>query len=292
MFSQIFVNFLTQQEYLTPEQAEDVLDAQKTTMVRIGTLAEEERLMTYSDVEKVNRLQASQNVCFGDIAVEEGYLTERQLWALLKKQPSEHILLKQILRDKGYMSAWEVGFALNEFKEDLRVTDDEFASLQRNGVEVYIKHIAGMYDINTQNLVMNEFAELFITITMRLIDRNLLVKKAYKMKPGAVKYATVQRCGGGAHFTFAFSSADADAATRFACAYSKLSLDALDEDARDSLRKFLNCVDTYVVSELSNLGKLELDIEAPEYFDELDIPSETLVLPFSLSIGDFCVFVL
>jgi len=292
MFNQIFVNYLAQEGRLTQAQAAEVLLVQRNTRIRIGTLAEEEKLMTPEQVEQVNRLQASQNARFGDIAIQKGYLTDWQLADLLKKQPSEHVMLKQILYDKGYMTHTQTDDAIDAFKGYLNLPEDDFISLQKNGVAAYVKHIAGVKGIDTSYLVMSEYAEMFLTLVMRLIDKDIFVKPAIKMPAGGVKLTAAQKCQGDASVTLAFSQSDEEAALKFAAAYSKLQLTAFDEDVQDSLKEFLNCVNGLVVSELSNLGKLELDIDVPEYFDELNVPENTLILPFSLSIGDFCLFLL
>jgi CheY-specific phosphatase CheX len=286
MFNQIFVSYLNQEKILSPEQSREVLEVQKNTRIRIGVLAEEENLMTSQQTDQVNRLQTSQNARFGDIAIQKDFLTQEQLDALLKKQPREHIILKQILCDKGYLDSQQADNALDGFKSSLGVSDEDFSLLQDGNIEAYIKHIAKI-----DESLMGEFAKMFITLTFRLIDREVMVKEAYKTTLASAKYIVTQRCFGDAEGFFSFSSADSASAIKFAEAYSKFTLDTLDEDARESLKEFMNCVCGLVISELSNSGRMELDIDVPAYFDDLSLGREVTVLPFSIPIGEFCVFI-
>jgi len=288
MFNQIFVSKLSQKNILTPEQAREVLDAQKNTRIRIGVLAEEENLMTSQQVETVNRLQASLNARFGDIAVQKGYLTDEQVMYLLKKQPREHIILKQIICDKQIMDAAQFDRALDDFKLSLGVDDETFDKLLANDAGTYILHIAG---IDCGDLLMSEYTKLFITLVIRLIDREVLVKKAYTAKLNSLKYLAVQKTAGDATAVFAFSSANELSAKCFAESYAKDSFDTFDEDAEDSLTEFLNCVTGMLVSELSNSGTMELDIEPPGFFTEPPSSQEVIVFPFDLSFGKFCLYI-
>jgi CheY-specific phosphatase CheX len=288
MFNQIFVSDMSQTKVLTPEQAKEALDAQKNTRIRVGTIAVEENLMTPQQVETVNQLQASLNARFGDIAVQKGYLTEEQVMYLLKKQPREHIILKQILCDKQIMDADRFERALNDFKVSLGVDDEVFDKLQSNDAGTYISHIAG---IDCGNLIMSEYAKLFVTLLIRLIDREVLVKKAYTANPDSLKLVATQKAVGDATVSFAFSSADDISAKSFAESYAKCSFDTFDEDVEDSLMEFLNCVIGMMVSELSNKDIMELDIEPPEFSIKSQSDAEVLVLPITLSFGEYYLYV-
>ena len=290
MFNQIFVSYLEKKNAVTPEQAKEVLEAQKNTKIRIGTLAVEENLMTPQQVEFVNEMQASKNMRFGDIAVEKGYLTKEQMYALLNKQPKEHLVLKQILNDKQYMQPNQFERDLNNFKFSLGINDKEFDRLLDNDVGAYITYAAGV-ETSGENFVMNEFFKIFVATSVRLIDREVHVKKSLDPIPGSFQFVAEQNAVGDASFTFSFAAADSGSAKKFAECFAKASFNAFDGDAQDSMKEFLNCICGLLISELSNTGKMELDIEVPEYYDELPIDFETVVLPLSLSIGDFYIFV-
>ena len=65
----------------------------------------------------------------------------------------------------------------------------------------------------------------------------------------------------------------------------------MDEDGQDSLKEFLNCVAGMLIAEFSNAKIMELDIEVPEYGEDKKLAEETLIIPFSLPMGDFILTV-
>ena len=294
MFNQIFVSYLTGKNTVSKEQAKEVLEVQKNTRIRIGVLAVEEKLMTPEQVEQVNGLQASKNMRFGDIAVDEGYLTKEQLGSLLTKQPREHIILKQILCDRKYIDSEKFDTALNDFKSELGVCGGEFEKLLDNDIAAYISHI-GKIDCN--DLILSEYTKLFTAYIIRFIDRDVFVKEAVKIniKPGIYKFAVGQNVTGGASVTLMFASDELNAAQKFAETYAKFTFDdeaTREEDTQDAVKEFLNCVSGLLISELSNSGKMELDLKVPEYYPSGELSfGETVVLPLSVSAGDFYVFV-
>ena len=292
MFNQIFVSYLAQKNVITQEQAAEILEIQDNTKIRIGVLAMEEKLMTPAQVDEVNNLQASTNARFGDIAVQKGYLTKEQLEYLLNKQPKEHFILKQILTDKQYMKAEQVDTELNGFKSELNVGGEQFDKLLEGDIETYVSCIAG---IDGGSVIMKEYAKTFISLTIRFIDREFFIKKAKKARFDTSRFIVSQKAAGHAHCTFMFGAEDINSAAKFAGKFAKDTFDTsdgLNEDAQDSLKEFLNCVTGLVISDFYNDGIMELDIEAPEYSDELSIDAETLILPFSLlNAGDFYIFI-
>jgi hypothetical protein len=245
--------------------------------------------MTPQQIEQVNRLQAKQNARFGDIAVKKGFLTQEQLDCLLAKQPMEHIILKQILGDKRYLSAQQVDVALYDFHKSLGVSDGQFALLMDNEVAAFVKHIAG---IDESDILMHEFAKLFISLTLRLVEREIHIGKSYKSTLETIKYVTLQRTMGDSDHIFAFSSDCSVASKKFAEKYAKSTFSVLHYVAQDSLKEFINCVDGLVISELSNAGIMEIDIDVPEYYGEFSIDCDTTILPITLPFGEFGIFII
>jgi CheY-specific phosphatase CheX len=292
MFNQIFVDYLTQKNTIAPEQAREVLAIQNNTKIRIGVLAIEEKLMTLGQVDEVNRLQAAKNARFGDIAVEKGYLTQEQLDTLLKKQPREHIILKQVICDKQYMEPGQFDTALNDFKSELGVDNGQFENLTDNDIDTYLSCIAGL---DSGDVLMWEYARIFIATTIRCVDREFFVKKAGKNPFTTSRFVFGQDVKGDADAKLIISAEDSDSATKFAEKFSKDVFepsDELDDDVKDAVKEFLNCVNGLLISELSNSGKMELDLEIPEYYDKLSVDPETVIFPFSLlDIGEFDIFI-
>jgi len=289
MFNQIFVSYLIEKSVLTFDESEEVLEEVRDTRVRIGVLAVEADLMSQADVEYVNRLQSAKNARFGDIAIEEGYLTKEQFDGLLNNQPKSHVVLKQVLVDREYMASDEFEDALCDFQKSLRVSSEVYELLQDNNVEAFITHIAGID--KRKNIAFHKFAEIFITMVIRLVERDVFLHGVHEGHTSNLGHFISQKGHGDGEFKFAFGTNDTCAATEFAEAYCKFPINSMDEDAVDSLKEFLNCVCGVLIAELSNSKTMELDIDVPEYFKDKSLCEDALVLPFSLPKGEFCLTV-
>ena len=286
MFNQIFISYLMQQEYLSPENTAKVLDLQKHTKVRIGTLAQEAKLMTSAQIDEVNRLQAHQNARFGDIAVNLGYIRKADLDILLGKQLKEHVVLKQIICDRSFMTFDEFDDALKKFRLSLGVNNVDFSKLQENSVEAYIKHVAG---IDENDLLLTEYATTFITMALRLIDREIRIARSYKAKLLSVKNVAATQSGAR---TFYMICPDENAALKFAEAYVKDAFDGVfhffSDDAKNTIAHFLGYVAELVAKQLPPANNEEL---VSAYYDKTRVDGIVTIIPFYLNYGEFCVFV-
>lgn len=268
--------------------------AQKGAKAKLGALAVDEKMMTPEQAEEINRQQARQNAPFGELAVKSGYLTQDQLDFLLDMQPRDYIILKQTLHDKKYIAAEAVDAALAAFKEELGISAAEFNHLLTNHVDTYISKIAG---INGREApILTVFARLFITTVIRLVDKEIMVEKAVKVPHDNVPYTIALRLKGDATSALVFSAGGVSSAVEFAGKFAEgfmgASIDATDDIARDAMKEFLNCVGGLFTTELTSKTHLNLDLEVPEFIDELSVESEIVELPFSLISGGFRIFIL
>ena len=287
MFNQIFVPFLVEENLLTADQAKEVLELQKHARIRMGVLAVEEKLMSQEDVDHVNRLQASQNARFGDIAIDRGYLTKEQVEGLLNKQPREHLILKQIITDKGWINADKYDLALGTFKTSLAISYDDFEQLQDKDPEAFM-HIIGNVDNN--DVVLWDYVKTFINTTIRFIDREIRLGRAYHTQKIEFKHAVWQKCtGGGEEYTYVLATNDTKAACEFSAAYAKFPVDDMNEDGQDSFKEFLNCVGGLTTADLENRGVKTLTIEVPGYADKHVIEQHATVIPLYLPMGEFFI---
>ncbi|MCL2187353.1 MAG: response regulator [Defluviitaleaceae bacterium] len=290
MFNQIFVPFLVEENLLTADQAKEVLEQQKHARIRMGVLAVEEKMMKQDDVDYVNRLQASQNARFGDIAIDRGFLTKEQVEELLNKQPREHLVLKQIITDKGYLAGDKYDLALGTFKTSLAISYDDFELLQDKDIEAFM-HIIGNIDNN--DTILWEYVKMFINTTIRFIDREVRLGKAYSTKNAGFKHVVWQKsAGGGEEYTYVLATDDTRAACAFSAAYAKFPIDDMNEDGQDSFKEFLNCVGGLLTSDLENRGVKALTIDVPDYAGDHALAQPVTVVPITLPMGEFYITVL
>ena len=293
MFNHIFVSHLESKGILSPQQAADVLEAQKDAKIRIGTLAVEENMMTPEQAETINRQQATQNARFGDLAIQGGYLTQEQLDFLLDIQPHDYIVLKQILHDKDYTTAETADAELAEFKKGLGFSEADFERLLSNHVDTYITKIAQID--GKKDPILTVFARLFITTAIRLVDKEILVGKAEKIASGVIPYTISLSLKGDATNALVFSAGEATGAIEFAGKFAEgfmgISMEATDEIARDAMKEFLNCVGGLFTTELTSKTHLNLDLEVPQFLEEFRVERELVTLPFSLLAGGFRILI-
>ena len=290
MFNQIFIPFLVQEGLLNDNQAAELSEVQRSARIRLGTLAVEEKMMLQEDADYVNRLQGAKNARFGDIAIERGFLTKAQVESLLSKQPREHIVLKQLVTDKSYISSDKFDLALGTFKTTLGVSYDDFEQLQDKNPEAFMDIIA---ELDRSNIVLWEYVKMFINTTVRFIDRDIRLGKAYTAEKAECKHIVMQKgIGPGNDYDFILATNDTKAASAFSSAYGKMPIEAMDEDGQDAFKEFLNCVSGLATSDMENRGIKDLSIDVPVYKDYFTLAKKATLVPFSLPMGDFFLTVI
>lgn len=289
MFNQIFSSYLCESGLITKAQAETALKTAQSTRARIGTMVIESGLMTAAQAERVNALQASTNARFGDIAIEQGFITADQFDEVFMKQSKTYVAFKQALCDENVLSSEKFNEALAQFKQSLGLSDEVFELLQNNDVPAFIKYIARVAESDVAEC---KYAEILISLVVRLITGGVHVKACIKTNKIAYKHIATQRAHGEGEYIIAIATDDTDAAVHLAQTYYKQPTDGLDEDAEDSIKEFLNCAGGILISELGNNNILDLYIDPPEYHLDAEFTKNALVVPFSLPTGDFALIIL
>jgi len=207
----------------------------------------------------------------------------------LARQPKAHLILKQLLNENNYMSAEDFEQAICAFQKHLGVDDDLYQLLKEGDIASYISTIAG---ITKDDFIFNRFAELFISVVFRLVSSRVHIKPALHVSSLEFVHMFAQRTRGDGDYVFAFA-ANCAAATSFAEIYGRLPLnDGVCENARDSLKEFLNCVSGILVGEFYNKKNIDLEIDVPQYYKDKKLKQSTVILPFSLPVGDFVLTML
>ncbi len=288
MFSQLFLDFLHVQGFLTEQQVRDVTERKKVVKVPIGVLIVDAGLMTPRQVEAVLRIQATHDLRFGEIAIKEGYISAEQFAQVLKTQPKEHVYLSQVLTEWGLMDFDAVLEQIVAFQTAYSLDDGQMARLIDNDVEEFVVSIAR---VGEDYPLFKEFAVQFLKVVTRFVDRNVLLRPAYQARELKYKYLAHQSCSGPSAMYCCFEP-DPEGMLTFARLYSKQPVMDIDELARDSICEFLNCVDGLFVTHLSDEGIAEYEIEPPVFIEDGVVSAEKpfCVLPFWLPCGEFAIF--
>ena len=288
MFSQLFLDFLRVQGFLTEQQVRDVTERKKIVKVPIGVLIINAGLMTPKQVEMVLRIQATHDLRFGEIAIMNGFITAEQFAEVLKTQPKEHVYLSQVLTEWGLMDFDAVLEQIVAFQTEYSLDDEQMSRLIDNDVEEFVVSIAR---VSAEYALFKEFAIQFLKVVTRFVDRNVLVRPAYQARELKYKYLAHQSCSGPGALYCCFEP-DPEGMLTFARLYSKQPVMDIDELAKDSICEFLNCVNGLFVTHLSDEGVAEYEIEPPLFKEDGAISAQKpfCVLPFWLSCGEFAIF--
>ncbi len=289
MFSQLFLDFLHVQGFLTNQQVRDVTERKKVVKVPIGVLIVDAGFMTPKQVEEVLRIQATHDLRFGEIAIMNGFITEEQFASVLKTQPKEHVYLSQVLTEWGLMDFDAVLEQIVAFQEAYSLSDEQMARLIDNDVEEFVVSVGR---VGEEYGFFKEFAIQFLKVVTRFVDRNVLVRPSYQARELKYKYLAHQSCAGDRNALYCCFEPDPEGMLTFARLYSKQPVMDIDELAKDSICEFLNCVDGLFVTHLSDEGIAEYEIEPPVFSEDGVVSAEKpfCVLPFWLPCGEFTIF--
>ena len=288
MFSQLFLDFLHAQGFLTKQQVRDVTERKKIVKVPIGVLIVDAGFMTPKQVQEVLRIQVTHDLRFGEIAIMHGFITAEQFAEVLKTQPKEHVYLSQVLTEWGLMDFDAVLEQIVAFQAAYSLDDGQIARLIDNDVEEFVVSIAR---VGEEYALFKEFAVQFLKVVTRFVDRNVLIRPAYQARELKYKYLAHQSCAGQDALYCCFEP-DPEGMLTFARLYSKQPVMDIDELAKDSICEFLNCVDGLLVTHLSDEGVAEYEIEPPVFSEDGVVLAEKpfCVLPFWLPCGEFAIF--
>ncbi len=288
MFSQLFLDYLFAQGFLTEQQVRDVTERKKIVKVPIGVLVINAGLMTSKQVEAVLRFQSTHDMRFGEIAIMQGYISEEQFASVLKTQPKEHVYLSQVLTEWGLMDFDAVLEQIVAFQAAYGLNDEQMARLIDNDVEEFVVSIAR---VGEEYPLFKEFAVQFLKVVTRFVDRNVLLRPAYQARELKYKYLAHQSLAGPGALYCCFEP-DPDGMLTFARLYSKQPVMDIDELAKDSIQEFLNCVDGLFVTYLSDEGIAEYELEPPHFKEDGAVSASKpfCVLPFWLPCGEFAIF--
>lgn len=288
MFSQLFLEFLHEEGFLTRQQTRDVAERKRQVKIPIGVLVVNAGLMTTKQVEAVLELQQTLDKRFGEIAVMNGLISAEDFAKVLTTQPKEHVYLSQVLTEWGLMDFDTFLQQSVAFQTLYGLDDEQMARLIDNDVEEFVRSIARISDEET---LFREYAVQFLKLVTRLVDRSVLIRPCYKAREVKYKYLAYQKCQGEGALYCCFEP-DPEGMLTFARLYSKEPIFDVDELAMDAILEFLNCADGLFTSRVADEGIADFEIEPPGFVEEGVVASEEAftVLPFRLNCGEFAIF--
>ncbi len=284
MFTQFFGNYLLHQQLVSSEHLSEVLQTMKTTRLKLGVLAINAGLMTAEQVEKAHNEQQRVDKRIGDVMVDMGFLTKDQVESLFQTQPAGHLLLGQALVDNGYMTNTQFEQALNSYKQENSISENDFNDGSDEAAARLVKHFYN-FSGGTNSAYMTSYVSLLFKNLIRFIGDDFTPMDA-KPVTGEVSNCVVQRIEGGLS-AVTIIDADTSAMIEFASRFAKEELTADDEYTQACVSEFINLHNGLFAVNMSNDNGIELKLEPQCYVDNMDIGElkNACVIPVCFSFG-------
>ncbi|MGN0632361.1 MAG: chemotaxis protein CheX [Oscillospiraceae bacterium] len=286
MFSQFFGGYLLNRGLVTKEELAKAIDEKKNTRMRLGVLAINEGLMTAEQVEHVNVTQQTVDKLFGDLAVDLGYIKAEDVDMLLHKQPTDYLLLGQTLVNNGVLTNSDFEAAINDYKAELSISDDDISNEQNNKLATLINGFYHLDTIENAKIYTNYVSLLFKSI-IRFIGDDFTPLEASRLKRFS-STCIIRQDICGAYNASVLICSGKDEYSAFAKRFAKDAYvpDPSFDDA--SAGEFLNvCNGLYVVNE-SNESGTELTL-MPQTFakdEEVVLEKEAVCIPVQFTFGE------
>lgn len=261
MFAQYFGQFLLNRSIVTASELDQALSAQAETRVKLGVLAINKGYMTPVQVEQVHQTQTKIDKRFGEIAVDMGHLTEEVVTELLSSQQSAHLTLGQALIDQGTMNYETFSTALNLYKKDYSLTDDQFESIVNGSIEALVESI-----LLKQNMILGQaltdYISLFAKNIIRFIDSHIRIEIIPTDSAAAYEWTAYQSLVSSdrSRSRITAISATEPSFLQLASIYAQESIEEPGEMMEASVGELLNLHNGIYLVNLSNRS-IELDLE-------------------------------
>lgn len=279
MFSQYFGHYLLNRNLITREQLIDALEYQKSVHVKFGVIAVDKGFMNSSQVDEVHEKQKQVDKRFGEIAIELGYLTEEQVEALVSHQKQGYLYLAQALVDRGYMTMDQFSNALNDYKKENSLSDEQFEAMQSGNVEAIIEHLLSINKEAKENF--GNYISLFAKNLIRFIDDQIYfeVSNETTIESGNwLIYQTIE----GEKPLFTGMNVNDSALVYIASKYAEEQLTEVDDLAKDSVCEFLNLHNGIHLVNMSNNG-IELSMNPQKIVKDPKVTGELFIITVNIS---------
>lgn len=285
MFTQFFSSYLLNNSIITSEQLSEAIEAVKVTRAKLGVLAINSGYMTAEQVETVLAHQRTEDKRVGEIAVDMGFMTGEQVEELFSAQTPIHLVLGQVLVDKGFMTNAQFQNALNSYKEQNSISDDDFLGFSGENIH---RAIAQFYEFdNSADEMMVDYIELLFKNIARFIGQDFMPMDSKQL----TEYHFTNAAVGGVKGRFTCRCAvdgSASAYAGFALRYSGASItdNAADSSADSAVGDFLGLHNGMFAVNVSNIVGIDIRKEDAEFIrnatftDMEDTFKISVVFPF------------
>lgn len=284
MFSQYFGHYLLNRGLITREQLADALEFQRSVHVKFGVIAVDEGYMTPLQVEEVHLKQKQVDKRFGEIAIEVGYLTDDQVEALVSKQKQNHLFLAQALVDREYMTIDQFGTALNDYKKEYSLSDDQFEAMKSGSMEALVENLLDTKD-SEKKATYGKYLSLFAKNLIRFIDDQVYVEVADQGIAQEGNWVVHQEITGESPLFTAIASNE-EVFLHIASQHAEEELTEVDELAKASVCEFLNLNNGIYLVNMSNWG-MELNMKPQEISENAAVTGELFLVTVTTSKGSF-----
>jgi hypothetical protein len=261
MFAQYFGQFLLNRAFVTASELDRAMSAQKETRVKLGVLAINKGYMSPDQVEEVHQTQTRMDKRFGEIAVDLGYLKEELVTELLSSQQSAHLTLGQALIDQGTLDFEAFAGALNLYKKDYSLSDDQFESIINGSIETLLEAVLSKEGL-TLRPTLSDYISLFAKNIIRFIDSSIRLEVVSSEAISTYEWTAQQPL---TNSDRSFSRLTAiggteDSFLKLASIYAQETIDEPGEMMEASVGEFLNLHNGIFLVNLSNQS-IELEME-------------------------------
>ena len=285
MISQLLGNYFVENGIISKELLDKILKEQNSTRVKLGTIAVADNYLTPEQAEEINQYQMQYDKRFGDIAIEKGYLTNIQLGTLLSKQGSPYMKFLQLLVENSDISISKVDEYIARFQKDYGFSDIEMNALKCDDLDI----IVPIFAFAAKPYVTDLTALVLRNIT-RFISTDFYIGHIKKVESFPYSSLTVQRSTGQHTVYLAFACNNNNGFLNIASAFAKENFSTVTEDAFDAVGEFINCISGLFASDLSSRG-IDIDMEPPVAYKDQIANGNAYIVPIYISGNEINLYI-
>ncbi len=207
MFGVYFGKYLMDQNIISEDQYNGLLEATRNSKVKMGLLAVEAGLMTEEQAAEVNMLQQQRDMRFGDIAIEKGYLTEDDVADLLDGQGDSYLLYIQAIIESGIMDMDSIQDCMKEYRRAKKLSPADLDAVKSGDadriVEVFMKD-------NSIPMQVKEYIALTTRNIVRFVDRFFRMDRVLRITEYETNCMAAQSLHGDSSYLTAFCGEEED----------------------------------------------------------------------------------
>jgi len=267
MFTQFFGNYLLENSYISIDQLLKGLNFQSEVKLKLGVLAINEGYMTSAQVDKVHHMQKRVDKRFGTLAVDMGYMEDIEVNKLLKSQKQGYLVLGQALVDLGYISMQKFEKALDNYKKEYKIDFTDFTKLQN---EKMLQIVEDFYKFDSFDnaIIYTKYVSLLFRNIIRFIGDDFTPLRARKIDEISASNTAVQYISG-KYDIYTGIEGKESVMIELARRVDQYFSGDFDEVVEASVSEFLNLCNGLFCVNLSNVNRVELDIEPQEFLKKV-----------------------